>query len=117
MLARGTATPVLATYDNLADALTRCLVEGWLVHDEVCHGFAVGIVADVVHEGIAIELRVTRGERQETGRDDVVRIIVVDIYRQAGGLNYIEFFFSHFSLYFTWIRYHTGDGRCCHGEW
>ena len=64
--------------------LTRSLAVFGAVHHKVCHGTAFGVVAEVVHEGIAKELRVAGGAGQVTGRDDEVGIAVVNLNRNTG---------------------------------
>ena len=84
MLAAGARTPVLSAYDDFVHALLGCLAILGFVHHEVCHGVALGIKAEVVHEGIAEELRVARCACQIAGRDYKVCIAVVNLNRKAG---------------------------------
>ena len=75
------------------DTLFRSLAIGWLVHHEILDRLTLSVVTEVVHEGIAEELRVAGGAGQIAGRNDEVRIAIVYLDRQASGLYDVEFLF------------------------
>ena len=83
MLATRARAPVLPAYDDFVDAFAWSLRELRLVHYEVWYWFAFSIIAKVVHECLAIELGVARGEGKITCRDDVIRVVVVNLDRNA----------------------------------
>ena len=95
VFARGAAAPVLACHNNLMNALMGSLAEFFLIHDEIMNRVAAGVVAQVVHEGIAEKLRVARSAGQIAGRDDEVRVAVVDGNGDAGGGDGMELLVHH----------------------
>ena len=95
MLATRARAPVLPAYDDLVDAFAWSLRELRLVHYEVWYWFAFSIIAKVVHECLAIELGVARGEGKITCRDDVIRVVVVNLDRKTSGLYDVELLLRH----------------------
>ena len=108
MLARRARAEILACHED-ATAV------GGVVEHEVLVGRAVSIVAPVAEQVVAKELLLAGGSLEETGRDDLVGIDVLQRKGNAGGCYNVEFLF-HSSVRGSVITPVTAAAAATSGE-